>query len=69
MNAAQTHLASCYAHTGHWVSLQTQCVWAALKCVTVTTRHILDEQMGKWAAREKQETRKTFELPAIRTLD
>jgi hypothetical protein len=39
------------------------------KMCLVTTRHILDEQMGKWEAREKQEAGKTLELPAIRTLD
>lgn len=41
----------------------------SFKMCHITTRHILDEQMGKWAAREKQEAGKTFELPATRTLD
>ncbi len=73
MDAAQTHLASCYADNGP--ILDTGCHYRPTMYITrpkmclVTTRHILDEQMGKWEAREKQEAGKTLELPAIRTLD
>jgi len=80
MDATQTHLASCYAHSGPildtgcqyrptiYITRPKMCL-GSFKMCHITTRHILDEQMGKWAAREKQEAGKAFELPATRTLD
>ncbi len=66
MDAAQTHLASCYAHSGPildtgchygptiYITRPKMCLGRSKMC-PVTTRHTFNEQMGKWAAREKQE--------------